>query len=141
MKPGAAQENSIIGALPAAILIAALWGFNFVVIKVGVGEVPPLFLAALRFFFSAFPAILFVKRPAVPWKYLAAYGLFLGVGEFGLLFSAIKLGAPAGVASIFAMGIAGGLAGKVDVRIGAHRILDGELKDRDMVTVNLVLRP
>lgn len=95
-KPG----KGIQGAIPGAILIAALWGFNFVVIKVGVAQVPPLLLAALRFIFSAFPAVLFIKRPAVPWTSLAAYGLFLGVGEFGLLFSAIKLGAPAGLASI-----------------------------------------
>jgi len=65
-----------------------------------VAEVPPLFLAAARFTFAAFPAILFVPRPAVPWSWLIAYGLFLGVGEFGLLFSAIKLGAPSGLSSI-----------------------------------------
>lgn len=95
-----ASQDGARKALPTAILIAALWGFNFVVIKVGVAGLPPLLLAALRFAFSAFPAILFIKRPAVPWKSLAAYGLFLGVGEFGFLFSAIKLGAPAGLASI-----------------------------------------
>jgi O-acetylserine/cysteine efflux transporter len=87
-------------AIGTAVLVAAVWGFNFVVIKVGVSGVPPLMLAALRFVFCVFPAIFFVKRPAVPWKSLAAYGLSLGVGEFGLLFTAIKLGAPAGLASI-----------------------------------------
>lgn len=94
------SKEGVLGAIPVAVLIAALWGFNFVVIKLGVSEIPPLLLAALRFTLSAFPAILFVRKPAVPWLYLAAYGLFLGVGEFGFLFSAIKLGAPAGLASI-----------------------------------------
>ncbi len=87
-------------AVGAALLTTAVWGFNFVVIKVGVAEVPPLFLAALRFILSAFPALLFVKRPSVGWGSLAAYGLLLGVGEFGLLFTAMKLGAPAGLSSI-----------------------------------------
>jgi len=87
------------GAIGAALLIAAVWGFNFVVIKVGVSAMPPLMLAALRFLFSAFPAVLFVRRPRAPWRSVAAYGLALGVGEFGFLFTAIKLGAPSGLAS------------------------------------------
>ena len=87
-------------ALGVAVLIAAAWGFNFVVIKVGVDGMPPLLLASLRFAFSAFPALLFVQKPHVSLKLLALYGLLLGVGEFGFLFVAIKLGAPAGLSSI-----------------------------------------
>jgi O-acetylserine/cysteine efflux transporter len=83
-----------------ALVITAIWGFNFVVIKVGTNGVPPLLLAALRFIFVAFPAVFFVKRPSAPWGLVAAYGFFLGVGEFGLLFTAIKLGAPAGLSSL-----------------------------------------
>lgn len=99
------SEQHSAGRLPAsaigaAVLIAAIWGFNFIVIKVGVEGVPPLMLAALRFLFSAFPALLFVKRPEAPMRRVAAYGLLLGVGEFGFLFTAIKLGAPAGLSSI-----------------------------------------
>jgi O-acetylserine/cysteine efflux transporter len=86
--------------IAAAVLIAAIWGFNFVVIKVGVAAVPPLFLAALRFLFSALPAVFFVARPAAPMGQVAAYGLVLGVGEFGFLFAAMKLGAPPGLSSI-----------------------------------------
>jgi len=88
------------GTVALSLLIAAIWGFNFVVIKVGVSSVPPLALATLRFFFSAIPAVFFVKRPKAPLGKIAAYGLFLGVGEFGFLFTAIKLGAPAGLSSI-----------------------------------------
>ena len=87
-------------ALVQALLIAAIWGFNFVVIKVGVDGVPPLLLASLRFLFCIFPAIFWVKKPAASWKSLAAYGFFLGVVEFGFLFTAIKLGAPAGLSSL-----------------------------------------
>jgi O-acetylserine/cysteine efflux transporter len=87
-------------AVGAAVLVAAVWGFNFVVIKVGVSAVPPLALAALRFVFSALPAVFLVGRPKAPLRKVAAYGLLLGVGEFGFLFTAIKLGAPTGLSSI-----------------------------------------
>jgi O-acetylserine/cysteine efflux transporter len=83
-----------------ALLVTALWGFNFVVIAVGVREVPPLLLACLRFVLAAVPAIFFVRRPKVSWRLLVAYGLFLGVGQFGLLFTAIRWGAPAGLSSV-----------------------------------------
>jgi O-acetylserine/cysteine efflux transporter len=43
-----------------AILVAALWGFNFVVIDWGMGSVPPLLFAAIRFTVVAVPACLFV---------------------------------------------------------------------------------
>lgn len=83
-----------------ALLVTALWGFNFVVIAVGVHDVPPLLLACLRFVAAALPAVFFVRRPAISWKLLVWYGLFLGVGQFGLLFTAIKIGAPAGLSSV-----------------------------------------
>jgi O-acetylserine/cysteine efflux transporter len=94
------QAKLPLSSVAAAVLIAAVWGFNFVVIKTGVSSMPPLMLAALRFLFSALPAVFFVKRPSAPMKSIAAYGLLLGVGEFGFLFTAIKLGAPAGLSSI-----------------------------------------
>ena len=83
-----------------ALAIVLVWGVNFVVIKWGVADVPPLLLGALRFTLAALPAVLLVRRPAVPWRWLAAYALTVGVGQFGLLFSAIKLGMPAGLASV-----------------------------------------
>lgn len=94
------EKRLPVSAIGAAVLVAAVWGFNFVVIKVGVSAVPPLMLAALRFIFCALPAVFFVRRPSAPMKSLAAYGLLLGVGEFGFLFTAIKLGAPSGLSSI-----------------------------------------
>ncbi len=100
MEQQESQARLPASAIGAAILIAAIWGCNFIVIKVGVAGVPPLMLAALRFLFASFPAILFVKRPAAPMRRMAAYGLLLGVGEFGFLFTAIKLGAPTGLSSI-----------------------------------------
>ncbi|GAA4606028.1 EamA family transporter [Actinoallomurus liliacearum] len=83
-----------------AVLIAAIWGFNFVIIHVGLGALPPLLFAALRFVAAAFPAVLFVRRPAIPWHRMTLIGLPLGVGQFGLLFIAMHLGMPAGLSSL-----------------------------------------
>lgn len=83
-----------------ALFIIIVWGVNFTVIKFGVDGIPPLLLVALRFTFAAFPALLFIKRPDLNWKYVVAYGLTVGVGQFACLFYAIFIGMPAGVASV-----------------------------------------
>jgi O-acetylserine/cysteine efflux transporter len=119
MKDRDSQPRIPASAIGAAVLIAAIWGFNFVAIKVGVAGVPPLMLAALRFFFSALPAVFFVRRPAAPIRSIAAYGLLLGVGEFGFLFTAIKLGAPAGLSSILLQAQAFLILGE---RLRAHNV-------------------
>jgi len=83
-----------------ALLATAIWGFNYVVIKLGVGEVPPLLLTGLRFFFAAIPAIFFVSRPTSRFSYVLSYGIVLGVIQFGLLFVSMKLGLSASLASL-----------------------------------------
>ena len=84
----------------AAISVAIVWGLTFIAIKIGVGETTPLALSALRFVFAALPAVFFVRPPkASPWI-VALYGLFIGVGQFGLLFVAIRQGFPVGLASL-----------------------------------------
>ncbi|WP_026414207.1 EamA family transporter [Actinomadura oligospora] len=83
-----------------AVLIAAVWGFNFVPIKIGLEHYPPLFFAALRFTVAALPAAFFVRRPPVPARWLLLVGLPLGVGQFGLLFIAMRVGMPAGLSSV-----------------------------------------
>ena len=86
--------------LALTLAIVALLGFSFVPIKVGLREIPPFALAALRFFLAAVPLVFFVKRPRIPWPYIVAYGFAIGVCQFGLLFLGIKLGMPAGLASL-----------------------------------------
>lgn len=83
-----------------AMLVVVAWGLNFVVIKMGLHAMPPLLLAGLRFVLVAFPAILFVARPKVPLRLLLGYGLTISFGQFAFLFCAIKLGMPAGLASL-----------------------------------------
>lgn len=81
-------------------VLMALWGLNFSVIKLGVNNIDPLMLTALRFTFAVFPLVLFIKRPNVQWRYLIAYGLSFGVGVWGLTTLSIRLGLSAGMASL-----------------------------------------
>jgi O-acetylserine/cysteine efflux transporter len=83
-----------------AFVVAVVWGVNFVVIHVGLRDFPPLLFAALRFTVVAFPAVLFVRRPAVPLRWVLGVGTFLSAGQFGLLFVAMDQGLPAGLASL-----------------------------------------
>ena len=83
-----------------ALLVVVVWGLNFVVIKLGLHNMPPLMLAGLRFMLVAFPALLFVARPAIPLRLLLGYGLTISFGQFAFLFCAIGLGMPAGLASL-----------------------------------------
>ena len=83
-----------------ALLVVVVWGLNFVVIKVGLHNMPPLMLAGLRFMLVAFPAIFFVARPKIPLSLLLGYGLTISFGQFAFLFCAIKFGMPAGLASL-----------------------------------------
>ena len=82
-----------------AVLVAAIWGFNFVVIRVGLDAMPPILFAGLRFALAAVPA-LWIARPAVPWPRLIAIAGFLFVIQFAGLFSAMAIGMPPGVGSV-----------------------------------------
>lgn len=83
-----------------ALLVVTIWGFNFVVIKIGLQGLPPILFTALRFIFAALPLVFFIKRPAVPWKLLIGYGMFQFAFQFTLLFSGMQLGFPPGLASL-----------------------------------------
>ncbi|MBW7945567.1 MAG: EamA family transporter [Sphingomonadaceae bacterium] len=83
-----------------ALAVVAVWGTNFVVIRVALDDLPPLLFAALRFTFAFLPAALFIRRPAVRWQALAAYGVLIGFGQFGLLYIAMRSDISPGLASL-----------------------------------------
>lgn len=83
-----------------ALAVVFVWGTNFVVIRWGLDGLPPFLFATLRFALSALPWMLFMPRPAVPWRRLAAFGVLLGVGQFGLLYLAIQGSIAPGLASL-----------------------------------------
>src|SRR6185436_17225703 len=113
--------------LALTLAVVAIWGYSFVPIKVALVEVPPFTLAAVRFFVAAVPMVIFVRPPAMPWGYVVAYGMAIGVFQFGLLFLGIKLGMPAGLSSLviqtqvfFTMGLAVMFAGD---KLRRHNLL------------------
>lgn len=83
-----------------ALSVVAIWGSNFVVIRWGLNAFPPLLFAALRFTFAAIPAIFLLPKPKIGWRNLAAYGGFVGVGQFGLLYLAMRSEISPGLASL-----------------------------------------
>jgi O-acetylserine/cysteine efflux transporter len=90
------------GRLPLkhALLAVAVWGTNFVVIKTALTVMPPLLLGVLRFTFALLPAVFFIARPRVPLRLLAAFGVFIGAGQFGLLYIAMGGHITPGLASL-----------------------------------------
>ncbi len=83
-----------------AVFVTAIWGVNFVVIRVGLDSMSPLLFCALRFGVAAVPAIFFVGRPQAPWRWIVATGLALGAAKFSLLFAGIAAGLPAGLSAL-----------------------------------------
>lgn len=95
------------------ILIAAIWGTNFIFIKMALQDIPPFTLAALRFFLVGVPLVFFLPRPQVPWRQLIEYGVLMFAVQFGFLFLGMRWGVSAGLASLlmqvqvfFTMGLA-----------------------------------
>ncbi len=83
-----------------ALLVVAVWGSNFVVIKNALSHLPPLLFAALRFSMAFLPAAFFFRRPDVPLRNLAAYGCLIGLVQFGALYIAIDGRIAPGLASL-----------------------------------------
>ncbi|MBK9082242.1 MAG: EamA family transporter [Rhizobiales bacterium] len=83
-----------------ALMLTALWGANFIGIKLGGQAAPPLFLVTMRYVFTALPLVFFLPRPRAPWRTLILYGVAMGAIQFALLFIAIRNGMPAGLASL-----------------------------------------
>jgi O-acetylserine/cysteine efflux transporter len=81
------------------VLVAAIWGFNFVPLKIALDSFPPLFLLALRFTLAGLP-LFFLPKPSLSWKRIFAIAMPLFLIQFALLFGAMNAGMPPGLASI-----------------------------------------
>ena len=82
-----------------AATVATLWGFNFVVIDWGMSGVPPLLFVAIRFLVVA-AAVVVVPRPTASWRTILGVGLFMSLGQFGLLYTSMALGLQPGLAAL-----------------------------------------
>ncbi|OEZ99762.1 putative amino-acid metabolite efflux pump [Duganella sp. HH101] len=86
--------------LVSALFVVLIWGTNFVAMKVGLRDLTPFQMGAARYIFAVLPLILFIRPPKLPVKWIVAYGLCQGVGQFGLLFLSLKVGMSAALASV-----------------------------------------
>jgi O-acetylserine/cysteine efflux transporter len=82
-----------------AVVVAAIWGFNFVVIQWGLESFPPILMASLRFAVAALPALV-MPRPPVPMHRLVFVGTAWFAAQFGLLYLGMHVGMPPGLASV-----------------------------------------
>ncbi|AIW20964.1 MULTISPECIES: EamA family transporter [Vibrio] len=90
------KKNDLI----LAVFVMAIWGFNFSMIKMGITNVHPLIATAARFALAVIPAIFFIARPNVAWRYLVSYGLVFGVGIWGMASWSITAGLSSGMSSV-----------------------------------------
>lgn len=102
-----------------AFCVVVIWGSSFVVARLALHDLPPLFLTFLRFLFVFLPAAFFVRRPTVSWKQLAAYGFLIGVVQFGFLYIAMKSDISPALASLV-------VQSQVFITIGLAMMLSGE---------------
>ena len=112
-----------------AFIVAAVWGFNFAIVKIGLRELPPFLFCSLRFMVSLLP-VFFIAKPAVSWKILGGIATFQGIIKFSLMFFGVYLGMSAGLASLvlqtqifFTLGIAMLFFGKSITRYQLFGIL------------------
>lgn len=76
-----------------AVLVPLLWGYQFVAIKLGLAEFPPLFFLGLRFLAIALLLIPFVARPTRrQLGPILAISVFLSGLNFGLFFIGLGRG-------------------------------------------------
>ncbi|MBW8721413.1 MAG: EamA family transporter, partial [Polaromonas sp.] len=95
------QNNALTGRdLVAALTVVVLWGVNFVVMKFALRDFTPFQLGTARYVFAVLPLALLIRPPKIAWKWIVLYGLFQGVGQFGILFLALKVGMTAALASV-----------------------------------------
>jgi O-acetylserine/cysteine efflux transporter len=102
-----------------ALAVVAVWGTNFVIIKLALGSLPPLLFAALRFTLALVPAMFFLPFPKVVWHNIVLYGVLIGVGQFGFLYVAMNGHISPGIASLV-------VQMQVFFTIGLSMLLTGE---------------
>lgn len=110
----------------AALTVIFIWALNFIVAKVGVAEIPPLFLLALRFALVAGLLAPFLKPLSGNWKPMLTLSVVLGGLHFGLMFTGLQRvdAGPAAIAIQLTVPFSAVLAwGVYGERLGALQII------------------
>ena len=82
-----------------AVLVTFIWGVNFTFIAWALESFPPLMLTAMRFFFTAVPLVFFLKPPKFD-RALFIYAIGTFVMQYAFVFTAMHLGASAGLTAL-----------------------------------------
>ena len=99
-RPSAIAQAPLMGLdLLAALGVVVIWGLNFVAMKFSLRDFTPFQLGTFRYVFAVLPLLLFIKKPALSWRWLLPAGL-AQLGQFGLLFVALQVGMTAALASV-----------------------------------------
>lgn len=99
-RPSAIAQAPLMGLdLLAALGVVVIWGLNFVAMKFSLRDFTPFQLGTFRYVFAVLPLLLFIKKPALSWRWLLPAGL-AQFGQFGLLFVALQVGMTAALASV-----------------------------------------
>ncbi len=72
------------------VAIMAIWGLNFVVAKIGLQQLPPLLMMALRWALVAVLLLPFVGRPRGRWRQVMLVSVTLGSVHFALMFTGLQ---------------------------------------------------
>ncbi len=96
------MSSSKLGARDymAALGVVLIWATNFIAMKFALHDMTPFQLGAGRYLFAVLPLILLYRPPRLSWKFVLAYGLLQGVGQFGCLFLGLKVGMSAALGSV-----------------------------------------
>lgn len=73
-----------------AVGVMIIWGYNFVIAKYGLAEMPPLLFVALRFALVAVLLVPFVRMPRGRWRDVLILAVLLGLIHFSLMFTGMK---------------------------------------------------
>ena len=137
-----------------AALVVATWGFNYVAIKIGVTEMPPLLMTSLRFALVAALVMPFARVGRDQWLPLLALSVAMGSLHFGILFVGMKgIDAATSAVALQTTVPFGVLIGAIAFRerVGLRRwsgvvlgflgivVIAGEPGDFDLVSLGLVL--
>lgn len=83
-----------------ALIVVIIWAYNTVLVKLGVAEIPPLFLTTLRFIVVALMTVPFTRIDRKDIKLLILLAFTFGFMHFSLIFIALSY-AEAGISAIF----------------------------------------
>ena len=72
------------------VFIAVIWGFNFAVAKIGLAQLPPIFMMSLRWALVGLLLAPFVKPPRGRWRPVLLVSFTLGFLHFAMMFTGLK---------------------------------------------------